>query len=164
MTFDIDTRDLRRAADGLELADDIAGDAIADVLDEIGAVAMAAAKRGASRHRRTGRMIDQITLRETGDAFGTVVTVHAGGSIAPIIIGGSRPHTIEPIRSRALAIGSRAGGPVERFAERVRHPGTLGDPFLDRAMDVSLDRADQELATAADQVAGELADEITRRV
>lgn len=160
MTFDIDAREFTRAADGLEFADDIADVVLAETLDDLGADALTEVRRRAGRHVRTGRMVDQVTERSTGSGIGTIVRVHAGGSIVPIIVGGSRAHDIAPVRSRALAIGSRAGGSVRSFAARVHHPGTRADPFVADAGDQTADLADRELAIAGDAIAGRIADTI----
>jgi len=160
MTFDVDARDFRHAADALELAADIAGSILGAALEDIGAEALDDMRRRAGRHKRTGRMIDQITERDTGADFGTIVRVHAGGSIVPIIVGGSRAHDIAPIRPRALTIGSRVGGRVRSFAARVHHPGTRGDPFVAAVLDDSVDVAELELATAGDRIVAELAADI----
>jgi hypothetical protein len=157
VTFDVDARDLSRAADGLELVDDIAASILASSLDELGADALADIRRRAGRHRRTGRMLDQIVERDTGEGIGTVVRVSAGGPIASLVVTGSRAHDIAPIRSHALTIGAKGGGPIRAFAARVHHPGTRPDPFVADALAGSIESADRELELAGDRIASELA-------
>jgi hypothetical protein len=81
----------------------------------------------------------------------------AGGPIAPIVVAGSRAHDIAPIRSHALTIGAKGGGPIRAFAARVHHPGTRPDPFVADALAGSIESADRELELAGDRIASSLA-------
>ncbi len=78
---------------------------------------------------RTGRLRDSIILRRAGEAE---YVVEATAPYAGYVEYGSRPHTIEPRRARALRIA--AEGEVV-FARRVRHPGSAPRPFWRPALE-----------------------------
>jgi hypothetical protein len=157
VTFQIDADDFTAAAATLRSFADVADGALDGLLDDVGADAEAAVRARAARHHRTGALEGEIRrVRHGAD-----VEIHVGGPIAPIIVGGSAPHVILPIRSRSLALVSRVGGPVERFAGRVRHPGTDPDPFVAEALDDTLDSIDRTIEHAGDRLIDELADAIT---
>lgn len=160
MTLDIDTRDLVAAAAALERFDELAGDVAAPTLDDAGGQALEAVRSRAGRHRVTGRMQSQIRLERTGDGIRHEVTVRAGGPMARIVAGGSVAHEIKPIRARALALHGAVRHP---FAARIRHPGTHADPFVERALDDAIPEIDRTVDSAADRLAGQLADTMTRR-
>lgn len=160
MTFSIDTKAIDGAVAGLELTDDVIDDVADATLPDLGTSATAAVRSRARRHRVTGRMESQIVARSTGAGVRRTVTVRAGGPMASLVATGSGPHIIRPIRARAL----RLGGSVLRFASSVRHPGTRPDPFVAAAMDDVEQTFDRTLDVAIDNVAGELAGEISRRV
>ncbi len=78
---------------------------------------------------RTGRLRDSITLRRAGDS---TYIVEATAPYAGYVEYGSRPHTIEPRRARALRI--EADGRTV-YAQRVHHPGSAPRPFWRPALE-----------------------------
>lgn len=157
----IDAGELRTAARALDELDDIAAAELEVTERKLGEAIAAKVRIRARRHRRTGRMERYITVKAEGRGLATRVTVHAGGSVAHLIAGGVRPHTIRPLRSQALAI--RRGGAVRGFAEVVKHRGVRPDPFFADGVEDAGHEIDQLTAQAADAIAGELATSITRR-
>ena len=157
MTFAIDADEFTAAAGALRSFVELADQELDDALDDLGADAEASVRARAARHRRTGAMESRIErIRHGAD-----VTIHAGGRSAALIVGGTWPHELVPVRARALAIVSRVGGPVERFAGRAHHPGTTPDPFVAEALDDAIDTTDRTLERAGDQLTHELADAIS---
>lgn len=155
MTFTIDTRELDDARAGLAAFDELAGDAAEPLVDESARAALDAVRSRASRHRRTGRMVRQIRTIAEGDGLRRRAVVRAGGSIAPIIAGGSVAHNIRPARARALQLGGAL-----RFASSVRHPGTRPDPFVLAGLTDASGQIDRDADAAADRLADRLADRI----
>jgi hypothetical protein len=161
--FEVDAKAYTGAADALGRLDALAAAALGDAVDELGASALAAVRARARRHRQTGALESLITREARAGGFAGEVRIHAGGPIAPIIVGGSRPHVIEAMKGRALGLRSSAGSPVERFARRVRHPGTRPDPFVAAGMEDAISDAPRTLAKAGERVTGDLVDDIQRR-
>ncbi|MFJ8301600.1 HK97 gp10 family phage protein [Streptomyces sp. NPDC094447] len=58
-------------------------------------------------------------------------TVGSDVEYAPMVNDGTRPHIIRPKRAKALKF--TVGGKTV-YAKVVRHPGTRGNPFLDKAL------------------------------
>lgn len=162
MSGDVDARDFDRAARALEHFDRRAGTVVAPALEASGVAVQQAVRARARRHRKTGKLERFVSLRTTGSGLATEVRVHAGGRVAPIIAGGSRPHDITPVRSRALAMGPR-GGSVIGFAAAVHHPGTSADPFVTAGIAASRHEISQNVKAAGDRLVRELATDMTRR-
>lgn len=155
---DVDARDFRGAALALADFDAIAGRSLETAERKVAEAVADKVRIAARRHRRSGKMERYITVKATGKGVDARVTVHAGGAVAHLIAGGVRPHTIRPVRARALAI--RAGA---RFAAVVRHRGVRPDPFFAEGVDAARRDVDQITGQAADAIAGELATSIRRR-
>lgn len=158
MTFEIDTDELDVAIAGLRTLPALVDDVAEPLLDEAAVAALDAVRSRASRHRVSGRMVRQVALEREGDGVDHRVTVRAGGSIAPIVIGGSVAHDIRPVRARALTLQ----GSIQ-LAAHVRHPGTRPDPFVERGLDDATAVIDRDVDVAADRLADRLADRIDRR-
>lgn len=79
-------------------------------------------------HSRTGATARSLFAETSG----MVVKIGSRSPIAAIVNNGSRAHTIRPIGAKALrfVIGGRVV-----FAKSVRHPGTKGQRFLQRALE-----------------------------
>jgi hypothetical protein len=121
--------------------------------------------RAAARpHRKTGRMSQRISVKVQGAGLDTTARVHAGG-VAAIIVRGSRPHDIAPVRSRALAMttNGRAGGPLVGFATAIHHPGTRPDPFVQQGIEQAQPEVQRIIQEAGDTMRRELAYRIERR-
>ncbi len=92
---------------------------------------------------RTGRLRGSILRGPVEGSFANGrlkinITVGARGvRYAASIHDGSRPHTIEASRRKALRFVAPGGGFA--FAKRVRHPGTKARPFLDEAVEAERD-------------------------
>lgn len=91
-------------------------------------VVQAHIKAEARRHKRTGRMESNIQQHRTGQGMGIVVRVEAGGSIAPLIVRGVRPHR----ETGHMRFEASTG--VVTFAKAIEHPGFPGDPFVTRGV------------------------------
>lgn len=82
----------------------------------------------------TGRLEESIysglgTWGSAGDVEGIV---GAKAKYALFVHDGTRPHVILPRHAKMLAFKGRSGKMV--FAMKVHHPGTLPNPFLERAL------------------------------
>lgn len=157
--FTIDVTEFTAAAATLEgQADRILGNVAEGAVEGIADAVEAKVRTQARRHSRTGRLVRNVRQLEAVDAgFASKATVKATGMVAPIIIGGSRPHAIRPIRAHAL--GPLTGRGPAPFASGVRHPGTRPDPFFARGvrdadpesiMDRSAELAADALAAAVE--------------
>lgn len=149
----IDADEFRAAGDRMQGVD------VDRQLDELGDDAALVVQREvraqARRHRRSGRLDRNIRVRQLDAGESPTWSVRAGGMVAPIIVGGSRPHIIEPVRSRALALGGPGGG-VVGFAGVVHHPGQRADPFVTRG----LAAAEGDVGRLADQTVEAIAAEL----
>lgn len=124
--------DLRRRLDALR-----AGGERRKMLGLLGLATVAEAKRLVPR--RTGNLARTIRV---GPVTERTVEVQAGGErkvgYAAAVEFGTKPHTIVPVRRKALAWGGarrlsgtlRSGARPEFFARRVEHPGTKAKPYL----------------------------------
>lgn len=141
--------DLDSAAAALRHLDPVIGTVAAATTLDMGRAAEARIRARARRHRRTGGMDRRLRLTTTGHGIGQRVTVHAGGKVAHLIVGGTRRHRITA-HGRPLPIG---GAGVRRFAESVQHPGTRPDPFVARGYADARGEIRSELAGAAQDLA-----------
>jgi hypothetical protein len=84
---------------------------------------------------RTGYLREHISARTEASAGQVMVVLYTTVPYTRFIIGGTRPHVIEPRNAKALRwiAHSGHGGPV--FAKRVQHPGTKPDDFPARAIE-----------------------------
>lgn len=160
MSFDVDTRPLTATARVLREGSRIIDDVAEAFVDDLAPDAERAVKARAHRHRRTGALEAEIGTVRQGAGADRRARVRVGGDIAPIIVGGSRPHTITARSRRALSYELRG---ARSFAGTVHHPGTAPDPFVDRALDDLGGAVDAGLSAAGDRVADGFADEIRRR-
>lgn len=160
IAYDIDVSELEHAAAVLADASELVADVAERWVDDVGADAEANVRRRAGRHRVTGAMESHIRSSSLGDGISAQAIVRVDDRIAALIVRGTAAHTIEPRAGKVLSLAAR--GAVS-FARRVRHPGTEPDPFVARALDDTADGADTATIEAGDQLAGELADELTRR-
>lgn len=89
---------------------------------------------------KTGNLRRTITSRvEDGGNRGIVGT---NARYARAVHDGSKAHTIRPVNGKAL-YWKGAKHPVKS----VKHPGTKGNPFFERAIAYSRSRVEQELAS-----------------
>lgn len=159
----IDARDFAQAADALEpralrrTEGKVIGPAIARTAETVQRHVRAAARR----HRRTGKLERFVSVTGGGQGLDTELRVHAGGRVAHLIVGGTAPHEISAIRSRALPIAGPSGS--VSFAGAVRHPGTRPDSFVARGVAAAEHDVRQITDKAARDVAHELAQRMTGR-
>jgi uncharacterized protein (DUF1501 family) len=157
VTVEVDARDFRAAAVALGSFDGIVDDVIGPTELRAGEVLEAAIRSAGSRHRATGKMLRNIKARPVGSGVGTRVRVTTGGSVAHLIVGGTRGHFISPTRGRALVL---AGGELRSLAH---HPGTRPDPFPARGIADAADELDRIYTDAGAAIVDQLADELKRR-
>lgn len=160
----INADDFAQAARSLEprALERVAGPHIKHAIDRSGSVIRDQVRSAARRHRRTGRLEGQITAKSTGTGFGAEATVHAGGPVAHLIVGGTAPHEISPVRSRAIAM-TRVGGELVGFAGAVHHPGTRADPFVARGVAAAERDVARIVNAAGDAITADLAHHMTSR-
>lgn len=123
-----------------------AGDTEADLNGELresvveaSEYALTMSRTYAEPHRRTGEMERGIDGGPIGDGSeGYEVYNDVRHSL--FVHERTRPHLITPRRRRALHFFADS---VEIFATRVRHPGYEGDPFMERAVEESLDMLEE---------------------
>lgn len=156
----IDAKDFEHAARALEAAGfkGAAGPIVETAIRRSTAVIQGNVKAKARRHRKTGRLERNVSVRQTGDGLDFEARVHAGGRVAHLITGGTSPHEIAPVRSKAIAMTT--GGALVGFAASVRHPGTRPDPFVAAGVDASR----RDVQTIVNRSAQELARELTKRM
>ena len=158
--LDIDVAPLKAAADVLTGADELVGRIAEGFVEDVAAEAERNVRRRAGRHRVTGAMESHIRSAELGDGITARARVIVDDRIAAIIVRGSAAHVISPTRGKVLTLTGR--GAVS-FARRVKHPGTVADPFVELAFDDTISAAESEADSAGERLAGGLADELTRR-
>lgn len=148
--FEIDADELVEALDGYALElDRQMTRAMRNAGATIAVAARARAPRGPTSH-----LVNSIQGVEPAGSFsrGTL----EGGAVAIAayaewVESGTRPHEIRPRHRMALRWPSASGG--FSFARRVRHPGTRPQPFMEPALDASLDDIIAEFEAAADLAA-----------
>ncbi len=148
-----DVEDLSGAAAVLRNLGDPAGDALAGAGRQIGGAIADNVRARARRHRRSGVMERRISVKVSGTGIRQEVRVHAGGKVAHLVIGGTRPH-------RIVAPGRPIPLEGRRFAQSVRHPGTRADPFV--ALGVADSTAD--IAAGLEDAGGVLVRDLARRI
>jgi hypothetical protein len=163
-SFEIDTTQLQRAADALDafafrkLADQTVG----AVLVRAGNAVRRHVRNRAAPHRRSGHMAGRVQYKRQGVGVGTTVTVYAGGPVAHLLEGGTRPHEIGlgkaagqlggsgkaltirgsgSVNSRWAGAGSKgvrgAGADILAVRTGVHHPGNRAVPFFADGVDDS---------------------------
>lgn len=96
---------------------------------------------------KTGNLRRTITSHvEAGGNRGIVGT---NARYARAVHDGTKPREIRPVRAKAL-FWKGAKHPVKR----VRHPGTKGNPFLERALRASQGTIERELSAYGNKVLG----------
>ena len=141
-----------------------AGRTTAWAIKRMGNAARRHVRAEARPHRRTGRLASQVRVVHRGTGLAATTRVTTGGSVAGLIIGGTAPHDIAPVRSRAIAMtGPGRAGPLIGFAAIVHHPGTRPDPYFARGVRAAGPEMREITDQAADTMARELAYRMTRR-
>lgn len=157
----IDAHEITAAAAALRTLPEVADVELERAERRIGAVVADNVRAAARRHRRSGRLEAGIGVKVTGKGAAARVEVSSSAPESNLLAGGTRPHTIRPIRSHALAI--RPQGTIVGFAARVEHPGTRPAPFFADGVDASAKEISKIAAEANGAIAGELVDRIRRR-
>jgi hypothetical protein len=155
--------DFDRAADALEPAAfrRTAGKAVEPAIRKAATAVQQAVRAAARPHRRTGKLERFVSVTGGGTGLETELRVHAGGRVAHLITGGTVPHDISAVRSRALPIAG-VGGAVG-FAATVHHPGSRADPFVARGVAASEREVSQITDRATRELAHDLAESMTGR-
>ena len=116
-------------------------------------------KAARSNHRfqnRTGELEASTKGRVTKEtADGAEGVVEATAPHAVFVHDGTKPHEIRPRRKKGALRWEGADG--VRFAQRVSHPGTSPDPFIDDAapvVEAELERAGEDACERAAQALG----------
>lgn len=156
-----DVREIKAAVATLRELDSVAALELERAERRIGEVVADNVRVAARRHRRTGALEKGIGVTVRGKGKAAVVTVTSAAPESNLVAGGTRPHTIRPIRSHALAI--QPEGAIVGYAAVVSHPGSKADPFFAAGVDASAGEIQQITADAADAIAGELVTRIKRR-
>jgi hypothetical protein len=108
-------------------------------------------------HKRTGKTAKRVRVKAEGAGFDLNLRVAAGGA-ANLIVGGVRPHGVRASDPKhPLPIG---GG---RFAASAQPRGFRGDPVFARGVAASEPEVSRIIATAAERLAHDLAEDITRK-
>lgn len=112
-------------------------------------------------HRRTGKMAGKVRAWFDGYGMDTTATVKAGGSVVHLIVAGTAPHELRPVRARAMTIRApgRAGAVVAVRRGPIRHPGTRPDPVVERGIEAAM----PELGRLMDATVIELRDRLDWR-
>lgn len=157
MSVTIDSQDFRAASSALHGAGAIIGEDVGPAERRAGEAVERAVRQAGGRHRGTGKMLRNVRARATGSGTATRVHVTTGGSVAHLIVGGTRGHFISPTRGRALVL---AGGELRSLAH---HPGTRPDPFVARGVADAADELDRIYRDLGDAIVADLAHELDRR-
>ncbi len=126
-----------------------------------------AAKREApvNKSHGGGTLRQSINHTMTGLLSGEVA---ANASYAGYVEEGTKPHIIESRNKKVLATSARnaPGWPIVSkggyaiFGKRVQHPGTKANPFMQRAIDNTIDKLENELAGAAERTLKTISDSV----
>lgn len=138
MPLIVEIKDEQLKGLGAQLAD-----ALKNTLLEMSNVAYDKMQQGAARHRgSTGALFRSLYNRaipdgrEVGhDPTGLTVPWRGGTNRAVFVLYGTRPHDIFPRKRKALRW---VQGSDFVFAQKVRHPGYIGDNYMIPAADEAL--------------------------
>ena len=89
---------------------------------------------------KTGKLAGSI-VKEVGDGEASIQVLVP---YAVYVVNGTAPHEIRPVNASCLAFGPAGGGLV--FTQLVRHPGTKPNPFLQKASENALGKAEEVFA------------------
>lgn len=113
------------------------------------------AKSGHKYKDRNNDLTNSIKGRVTRDTDrGAEGVVEATAPHAVFVHQGTKAHVIEPRKAKALRFEQDG---ATRFAQRVQHPGTTADPFIDQtepAVDAELERGGERAIDRAAQILG----------
>lgn len=156
-----ETREYAQAARALRGAGELAEPHLETAERRIGEAIAGNVRQAARRTRASGRLDRSITSTTKGDGSRAVTRVTAAAPHAHLVAGGTRPHTIRAIRSRALPV--KRGSTVVGFAESVRHPGTRPRPFFAEGVDASEADITRVMADTGDAILDDLTLSMRRR-
>jgi hypothetical protein len=106
-----------------------------DVILRLSQVAFNSAQKGAGRHTKpggTGALFQSLFNRPSSETVRTVGHDQNRAPHAKFVIQGTKAHDIRPNKKKALRWVS---GNNFVFAKFVRHPGYIGDAYMDQASD-----------------------------
>lgn len=110
---------------------------------QIGAIAsnlLSEAVTQADRHTKTGRLVNALQLKKTGDYGYEIYSDKNMAPYAAFVHFKTKAHDITPKNGKFLRF-AQGGNFV--FAKKVRHPGYAGDPYLYRAAKLVSQRIQQ---------------------
>jgi hypothetical protein len=101
--------------------------------------------------KRSGKFAEGIRYRTDERGSSTTLTFFASGEhafVLPFLTEGTRPHPIDPHGDYPLRFFWKRGprGPGIYHYMHVEHPGTLPDPFMERAIDAMSPQMDMALS------------------
>lgn len=157
----IDAEDFRRAAHALEREgfQRQAGRTTAYGLRRSANAIRRQVRARARTHRRTGRMAGHVRTRFYGSGLHFQAKVYAGGSVAGLVVRGTKPHAISSPKAMPITSGKALVG----FARAVEHPGTQGDPFFAKGVRAAAGEVNAILSGSADTMTRELKYRMERR-
>lgn len=160
----IDRNAFKPAADALapRAFEKVAGRHVEKAIDASGSTVQEHVRRAASSHRKTGRLERFVNRKTAGRGLEATASVHASGRVAHLITGGTAPHEISPIASRAIAMAT-ASGELVGFAGSVHHPGTRADPFVTRGVADAAGDVARIVDAAGTAIVRDLARSITKK-
>lgn len=124
-----------------------------EVIRQMAAIAYDSAEAGARSHTKpgsTGALLQSLYNRQGEDRISRAVGHDPQRAPHALFVNlGTRPHLITPKNKKALRWAS--GGKFF-FAQRVNHPGYIGDPYVYRAADDAL----AQFQTIVDQALKEI--------
>ena len=133
ITVEVSTRGLEFD----EVAEKLSKELRQKLIEKLADIAYAAAFWGAPW--RTGKLAGSI-VKEVAEGE---ASISALASYAVYVEKGTAPHEIRPVNASVLAFEVE-GDMV--FTRLVRHPGTKPNPFMQRAVDVAREKADEAFA------------------
>jgi hypothetical protein len=148
----IDATDFDKAAAALSAAgfEEVAEKHIKHALRVSANVVRNNVRSEASRHRRTGKLERDVHTTWKGAGMASQLRVSATGPVAHLIVGGVRPHRIEP--GHPMHVGGLIG-----WRNVVEARGFRGDPFVHKGITDSLPAIQRIVTQAGADMAAELA-------
>jgi hypothetical protein len=114
------------------------------VLLQMSQIAYDTAQQGADRHTKTGALFQSLYNRAIPNGR-EVGHDPQRAPYAQFVVFGSRPHTITPKNKKALRWAIPGGF---AFAKSVKHPGYIGDNYMNRAADEAIRQFDRIVTEA----------------
>lgn len=162
--YDVDMTAFKHAAHELERHEfqAAAGRTVAYALRRAANAIRRKVREALRGHRRTGRLASNVRVRYQGTGLAFESLVWSSGPIAHLIVGGVRPHRIEPGKVMPIHASGRRG-PVVAFAYAVESPGFPADPYFRKGVKAAAPEINAIFDKSAETMAAELAYRLSRR-